>query len=170
MFVVTMKKVAGQPNARSGLIAESGLPVLNFAISYSAHPSVEQFGFKIFCRQIGGGVALPHTPLIDVLIPDIVSGSSIVQISDFLHKFINMEFRTCYVYESHSNPTCVNIRKWASLFTNFSRLISISVQQLDDVLNARNMDLVIQASQPACYLEVLTAANSFAPDEGFEEW
>ena len=149
MLVIVLKQspIRSNPKAYfrpSDLIeADQSAPNLSFVISYAAHPSDAGFSFNVYCRQIqwveGGGVGIPSKPLIDMIMPDILNGSSMDHVTNFLIKFIDAECKLGYVYASHTclQECFINLYKWASLFTNYSRLISIREQQLDDILNAR---------------------------------
>jgi hypothetical protein len=150
MFVITLKqapatqfewsKINFKP---SDLIAtDQTAPDLSFVISYEAHPSADVFSFNVYCRQIqwigGEGVRIPGKPLIDMIMPNILNGSALDHVTNFLLKLINLECNLCYVYAGHGGlQECfIDLYKWASLFTD-SRLISVGEQQLDDALNAR---------------------------------
>ncbi len=143
MFIVTMRKAEDMPQhfKPSSLIeVDSRMQDLRFVISYSAHPTIEKVGFNIYCRQIGeNGLEIVDRPLIDMIVPDIVSGPSLDHIKSFLQKLISVECKIWYVYASHDGPRgdLVNISKWGSLFSNFSVLITIHMEQLDNALNER---------------------------------
>jgi hypothetical protein len=152
MFVITLKQAPATQFERSKINFKSSdliatdqtAPDLSFVISYEAHPSADVFSFSVYCRQIqwigGEGVGIPSKPLIDMIMPDILKKMNATDhVTSFLLKFIRVECHLCYVYASHCglNEGFINLFKWASLFTNFSRLISIREQQLDDALNAR---------------------------------
>ena len=151
MLVIILKRAPIRPSPRahfrsSELIeVDQSAPNLSFVVSYEAHPSVNGFSFNVYCRQLqwveGEGVGIPSKPLIDMIMPDILNSSSnaMGHVTNFLLKLIDAECNLGYVYASHTGlQECfIDLCKWAALFTNYSRLISIREQQLDDILNAR---------------------------------
>ena len=149
MLVIILKRAPIRPSPRahfrsSELIeVDQSAPNLSFVISYEAHPSDAGFSFNVYCRQLqwveGEGVGIPSKPLIDMVMPDILKGSAMDHVIGFILKLIDVECNLSYVYASHTSmQECfIDLFKWASLFTNYSRLVSIREQQMDDILDVR---------------------------------
>jgi hypothetical protein len=169
MFTITLcavhAPISGVPNNHSlrvrshGLVAVSPeVSSISFAISYVPLPLYARFHFKVHCMQIGqtGLGKILNQPLIDIIIPDIVNGSTIDHIASFLQKLIMVDCGLWYQYESHVNSceSCIDINKWASIFTNFSRVEQVHVQQLDNILAIRKITI----PQNACSATSMAAS------------
>ena len=95
------------------------------------------FMFKAYSRQIGvDGKIIPGGPLIDMLVDDIFIGNTIDRVTSFFQKVILVECGLWYKYQDHLvvNDDSVDITKWVSWFQGFSRVVSLSVRNLDTVI------------------------------------
>jgi hypothetical protein len=149
MLIVTMRGVHASTSEHSeGKSKSSDLIVvgqrIRFFIVYVPFPLFGRLDFKVYCRQIGDdGRKLEGLPLLDMIMPDILQGSTINHISSFLSKFIMVESGLWFQYEKHSFPCedYIELNKWGSLFSNFPRMVSIHVSSLDEDLLKKRITL-----------------------------
>jgi hypothetical protein len=128
------------------IVIAPGSTSINFVIMYAMHPFHGGMNFKVHCVQMGltgpNGEDLgtiPNQPLIDIVIPQITVGSTVEKISSFLQKFIMVECGLHYQYESHCSlaEEYSDINRWASLFSNVSKVVKIDLNTLDEKLSMR---------------------------------
>jgi hypothetical protein len=142
MYTVTLIPIPDMPYfpKQSSLISTvNGTTRIKFVVSYVPYMTDGGFKFKALSRQIGeNGQRLPGGPLIDLVIGDIFSGRTVDRVTSFFQKLILVECGLWYKYQNHSgvNDDSVDIKKWVSWFSDVSRVVPLSVSQLDSIISS----------------------------------
>jgi hypothetical protein len=142
MYTVSLIPIPGMPYCPKPsdlLLIDNGTPRIKFVVSYVPYLTEGGFKFKALTRQIGeNGLKLPGGPLIDFVIGDIFTGKTMDHVTSFFQKLILVECGLWYKYQTHSgvNDDSIDIKKWASWFSDVSRIVPLNVSSLDSVIAA----------------------------------
>lgn len=159
MFVIKLTDMYASSSCQSGgninklgsmssdlIVIAPGSTSINFFVTYVVSPFHGGVNYKVHCVQLGligprgeDMGKIPNQHMIDIVIPQLHIGSTIEKISSFLQKLIMVECGLHYQYDGHHalGDAYVDISRWASVYSNVSKLITIHIQSLDDMLERR---------------------------------